>query len=40
MGDPKLPRRVWRKPKRPLNYELKMEELKENYGKQIQNYHV
>ncbi len=28
MGDPKLPRRVWRKPKRPLNYELKMEELK------------
>ena len=43
MGDPKYPRRVWRKPKRPLNYELKMEELKtlgtfglrtkENYGK-------
>ncbi|MBA4717918.1 MAG: 30S ribosomal protein S4 [Nitrosopumilus sp.] len=28
MGDPKLSRRVWRKPKRPLNYELKMEELK------------
>lgn len=28
MGDPKLPRRVWRKPKRPLNYDLKMEELK------------
>jgi len=28
MGDPKLPRRVWKKPKRPLNYELKMEELK------------
>jgi len=28
MGDPKYPRRVWRKPKRPLNYELKMEELK------------
>ena len=27
MGDPKYPRRVWRKPKRPLNYELKMEEL-------------
>ena len=23
MGDPKYPRRVWRKPKRPLNYELK-----------------
>ena len=28
MGDPKLPRRIWRKPKRPLNYDLKMEELK------------
>ncbi|MEK0366928.1 MAG: 30S ribosomal protein S4 [Nitrosopumilus sp.] len=28
MGDPKLPRRVWKKPKRPFNYELKMEELK------------
>ncbi len=28
MGDPKNPRRNWRKPKRPLNYELKMEELK------------
>lgn len=28
MGDPKLPRRLWRKPKRPLNYDLKMEELK------------
>ena len=28
MGDPKYPRRVWRKPKRPLNYELKMDELK------------
>ena len=28
MGDPKYPRRVWRKSKRPLNYELKMEELK------------
>ena len=28
MGDPKLPRRMWRKPKRPLNYELKMDELK------------
>jgi small subunit ribosomal protein S4 len=28
MGDPKLPRRNWRKPKRPLNYDLKMEELK------------
>ena len=28
MGDPKYPRKVWRKPKRPLNYKLKMEELK------------
>ena len=28
MGDPKLPRKIWRKPKRPLNYDLKMEELK------------
>lgn len=28
MGDPKYPRRMWRKPKRPFNYELKMEELK------------
>jgi small subunit ribosomal protein S4 len=28
MGDPKYPRKVWKKPKRPLNYELKMEELK------------
>lgn len=28
MGDPKNPRKVWRKPKRPLNYDLKMEELK------------
>ncbi|QUC64211.1 30S ribosomal protein S4 [Nitrosopumilus sp. K4] len=28
MGDPKYPRRAWRKPKRPLNYELKMDELK------------
>ncbi len=28
MGDPKYPRRVWRKPKLPFNYELKMEELK------------
>jgi small subunit ribosomal protein S4 len=28
MGDPKYPRKAWRKPKRPLNYELKMEELK------------
>src|SRR3970282_232753 len=28
MEDPKNPRRMWRKPKRPLNYELKMEELK------------
>jgi len=28
MGDPKTPRRVWKKPKRPLNYELIMDELK------------
>ncbi len=28
MGDPKNPRRVWKKPKRPFNYDLKMEELK------------
>jgi len=28
MGDPKLPRRLWKKPKRPFNYDLKMEELK------------
>jgi len=28
MGDPKYPRRDWKKPKRPLNYDLKMEELK------------
>jgi small subunit ribosomal protein S4 len=28
MGDPKYPRKAWRKPKRPLNYDLKMEELK------------
>ena len=28
MGDPKYPRRAWRKPKRPLNYDLKMDELK------------
>ena len=27
MGDPKYPRKAWRKPKRPLNYELKMDEL-------------
>ena len=27
MGDPKYPRKTWRKPKRPLNYELKMDEL-------------
>ena len=27
MGDPKYPRKVWRKPKRPHNYELKMDEL-------------
>ena len=28
MGDLKYPRKTWRKPKRPLNYDLKMEELK------------
>jgi small subunit ribosomal protein S4 len=28
MGDPKNPRRAWKKPKRPLNYDLKMAELK------------
>jgi small subunit ribosomal protein S4 len=28
MGDPKKSRRIWKKPKRPFNYELKMEELK------------
>ena len=28
MGDPKMPRRVWKKPKRPLNYDLLMDELK------------
>ena len=28
MGDPKTPRRIWQKPKRPLNYDLMMDELK------------
>ena len=28
MGDPKMPRKVWKKPKRPLNYDLMMDELK------------
>ena len=28
MGDTKLPRRTWKKPKRPFNFDLKMEELK------------
>src|SRR4030065_889749 len=28
MGDPKNPRRAWKKPRHPFNYELKMEELK------------
>ena len=28
MGDPKLPRKIWKKPKRPLNYDLMMAELK------------
>nr|AIF01237.1 ribosomal protein S4P (RP-S4, rpsD) [uncultured marine thaumarchaeote KM3_144_G01] len=28
MGDPKTSRRIWKKPKRPLNYNLMMDELK------------
>lgn len=28
LGDPKFPGKVWRKPERPLNYDLKMEELR------------
>ncbi len=28
MGDPKTPSRIWKKPKRPLNYNLMMDELK------------
>ena len=28
MGDPKMSRKIWKKPKRPLNYDLKMDELK------------
>ena len=28
MGDPTTSRKVWKKPKRPLNYDLKMDELK------------
>ena len=28
MGDPKNSRKIWKKPKRPFNYDLKMEELK------------
>ena len=28
MGDPKTSRKVWKNPKRPLNYDLKMDELK------------
>ena len=28
MGDPKMSRKVWNKPKRPLNYDLMMDELK------------
>ena len=28
MGDPKTSRRVWQRPKRPLNYDLMMDELK------------
>ncbi len=34
MGDPKYPSRVWKKPKRPLNYDFMMEDLNTlgNYG--------
>ncbi|MEM2160988.1 MAG: 30S ribosomal protein S4 [Candidatus Nitrosotenuis sp.] len=34
MGDPKYPNRVWKKPKRPLNYDFMMEDLNTlgNYG--------
>jgi len=28
MGDPKTSRKIWKKPKRPLNYDLMMDELK------------
>ena len=28
MGDPKMSRKIWKKPKRPLNYDLMMDELK------------
>ena len=28
MGDPKTSRKIWQKPKRPLNYDLIMDELK------------
>ena len=28
MGAPKMSRKIWKKPKRPLNYDLKMDELK------------
>ncbi len=27
MGDPRYPSRIWRKPKRPLNYDFMMEDL-------------
>jgi len=27
MGDPRYPRRIWKKPKRPLNYDFMMEDL-------------
>ena len=34
MGDPKYPSRIWKKPKRPLNYDFMMEDLNTlgNYG--------
>ena len=44
MGDPKTPRKIWKKPKRPLNYDLMMDELKtlgtfglktESYGRHV-----
>ena len=48
MGDPKTSRKIWKKPKRPLNYDLIMDELqtlgtfglkqRESYGKHKQSY--
>jgi len=37
MGDPKTPRRVWKKPKRPLNYDLMMDELNNSWHVWIKN---